>query len=159
MASVPAAESIGMVGSLSQVSTFMESQQRMQMQLESKFEARLEKQEAKLAETEAKLRESEAKVRDCEAKLDAQAKSCASDVQLERLQERLDALHQAKLLSDDEMFALEDLVADFIECRSSVTASSGEVGTSAESVRKLVGMCEAISKDSMLARQLRRKFL
>ena len=183
-ASVPAAESIGMVGSLSQVSTFMESQQRMQMQLESKFEARLEKQEAKLAETEARLRESEAdvrdceaklaaqrqeyeaklrdceaKLRDCEAKLDAQAKNCVPDVQLERLQERLDALYQAKLLSDDEMFALEDLVADFIECRSSVTASSGEIGTSAESVRKLVGMCEAISKDSMLARQLRRKFL
>ena len=104
MPSVPAPESIGMVGSLSQVSTFMESQQRMQMQLESKFEARLEKQEAKLAEYEAKLRdceaklaaqrqEYEAKLRDCEAKMDAQAKSCASDVQLERLQERLDALH------------------------------------------------------------------
>ena len=148
----------------------MESQQRMQMQLESKFEARLEKQEAKLAEYEAKLRdceaklaaqrqEYEAKLRDCEAKMDAQAKSCASDVQLERMQERFFALHQAQLLTDDEMFALEDLVADFIECRSSVTASSGEIGTSAESMRKLVGMCEAVSKDSMLARQLRRKSL
>ena len=57
------------------------------------------------------------------------------------------------------MFALEDLVADLIECRSSVTVSSGEIGTSAESVRKLLGMCEAVSKDAMLARQLRRKFL
>ena len=131
---------------------------------EAKLAAQRQEYEAKLRDSEAKLdaqrHESEAKLRDCEAKLDAQAaKNCASDVQLERLQEWLDALHQAKLLTDDEMFALEDLVADFIECRFSVTASLGEIGTSTESARKLVGMCEAVSKDSMLARQLRRKFL
>eukprot|EP01043_Picozoa_sp_COSAG02_P088532 COSAG02_NODE_25631_length_653_cov_0.754513_1_plen_168_part_01 len=167
-----------MVASLSQVSAFMESQQRMQMErdsqakaeraeLESKWEAQLERQrrelDAQRREMEAKLaaqrQEYEVKLRDCEAKLHAQAKHCASDVQLERLQERFDALHQAKLLTDDEMCALEDKVADFIECRSSVTVASREIDASAESMRKLVGMCEAVTKDSMLARQLRRKLL
>ena len=150
----------------------MESQQRMQIEresqakaeraeLESKFEAQLERQRREL---EAQRREMDAQRRDFEAKLAAQrqeyeAKHCVSDVQLERLQERFDALHQAKLLTDDETCALEDKVADFIECRSSVTVASTEIDASAESMRKLVGMCEALSKDSMLARQLRRKLL
>ena len=149
-----APESIGMVGSLAQVSTFMESQQRMQMQLESKFEARLA----------AQKQEYEAKLRDSEAKIDAhrqeyEAKNCASDAKLERLQDRFDTLYQAKLLSDDEMFALQDKVVDFIECRMSVTVASENVGALAETVKKLVGVCEGVSNDTMLARQLRRKFL
>ena len=134
-----------------EVSAFMTEQLRAQI-----AEQRRD-YDSKLREHEAKLREHEAKLRDCEAK--AQAKTCTTDAQLERLQDRFDALHQAKLLTDDEMFALEDRLTDFIECRSSVTVSPGEMGAAAESVRKLVGICEAVSKDGMLARQLRRKFL
>ena len=63
------------------------------------------------------------------------------------MQERSDALHQAKLLTDDEMFALEDKLADFVEFRSSVTVAPGETDVAADSVKKLVGMCEAVSKD------------
>ena len=119
------------------------------------YEAKLERQrevtEAQRQEYESKLRDCEAKLRDCESKL--------RDDQLERLQERFDALHQAKLLTDDEMFALEDKVADFIECRSSVAVAPQETDAVVDSVRKLVGMCEGVSKDGMFARQLRRKFL
>ena len=88
----------------------------------------------------------------------ASAMSCVSEAQLELLQTRLDALHQAKLLTDDEVFKLEDCVAEFIECRSSLTVAAAQMGAAAEQVKKLVGLSEGVAKDGMLARQLRRKF-
>jgi len=75
------------------------------------------------------------------------------------LQERLDTLHQAKLMTDAEMIALEDKIADFIECRSSGMVALRDVGAAAESMKKLVGMCEGVSRDGMLARQLRKRYL
>lgn len=123
--------------------------------------AQLEKMAAQL---EAQRQAHEAQLQEYEAKLVTQrqeheAKNCVSDAQLERLQERFGALHEAELLSDAELFALEDKVVDFIEWRSSVPMTSGGISTAVESVRKLVGICETVSKDAMLARQLRRKFL
>lgn len=71
----------------------------------------------------------------------------------------MDALHQAKLRTDDEMTASEDKIADFIDCRSSVTVAPSDTGAAAESTRKLVGICEGVSKNGMLARQLRKRYL
>ena len=88
----------------------------------------------------------------------ASAKECVSEGQLELLQTRLDALHQAKLLTDDEIAALEDCVADYIECRSSLNPAAAEIGATAETLKKMVGLSEGMGKDRMLARQLRRKF-
>ncbi len=166
---------------LMEVSAFMTEQLRAQMAeqrahdnaQQAKLEARRQEMEAKLErqreETEAQRQEYETKLRDCEAKLrnyeaklrdyEAKLRTCVSDALLERLQERFDALHQAKLLTDDEMFVLEDKLADFIECRSSVTVAPGEMNAAVDTVRKLVGLCEGVSKDGMFARQLRRKFL
>jgi hypothetical protein len=87
----------------------------------------------------------------------ATAMSCVSEAQLELLQTRLDALHQAKLLSDDEIGALEDCIADYIDCRSSLSPAAAEIGVAAEKVKKMVGLSEGMGKDGMLARQLRRK--
>jgi vacuolar-type H+-ATPase subunit I/STV1 len=87
----------------------------------------------------------------------ASAMSCVSEAQLELLQTRLDALHQAKLLSDDEIGALEDCIADYIDCRSSLSPAAAEIGVAAEKVKKMVGLSEGMGKDGMLARQLRRK--
>ena len=39
---------------------------------------------------------------------------------LAALQARLEALHAAKLLGDDELYALEDMVADFVEFEASL---------------------------------------
>ena len=83
--------------------------------------------------------------------------SCVSEAQMELLQTRLDALHQAKLLSDDEIGALEDCIADYIDCRSSLNPAAAEIGVAAEKVKKMVGLSEGMGKDGMLARQLRRK--
>jgi hypothetical protein len=88
-----------------------------------------------------------------------QVMSCVSEAQLEALQTRLDALHTATLLTDAELEMLEDKVADFIECRSSLTVALGEIGAAAAEMKKLVGLCEGVAKDKMLARQLRRKLL
>ena len=40
------------------------------------------------------------------------AQEAISDAQLAALQVRLEALHSAQLLSDEEMWAVEDLIAD-----------------------------------------------
>jgi exonuclease VII large subunit len=87
----------------------------------------------------------------------ASAMSCVSDAQLELLQTRLDALHQAKLLSDDEISGLEDCIADYIDCCSSLNPATVEIGVAAEKVKKMVGLSERVGKDGMFARQLRRK--
>ena len=67
-----------------------------------------------------------------------QYEACAWDAKLKGLQERFDALHQAKLLTNDEMIAFEDKIADFM---------------------MIVSMCDRVSKDEMLARQLRKRYL
>ena len=155
---------------------FRETQRQ---QSEAKLEQQRQEWEAKLEaqrqEWEAKL---EAKQMDFESKLDAQkeayetkleaqrqeterqdAKMCVSDAKLEGLQERFDALRQAKLLTDDEVLVLENKIADFIDRRSSAMVAPADIGVVAESVRKLVGMCEGVSRDGMLARQLRQRYL
>ena len=41
-----------------------------------------------------------------------------TDEQLAALEARLEALHAAQLISDDELFAVEDCVADFFEAKA-----------------------------------------
>ena len=137
-------------GSFSEMVSFMREERETMM---SAMEQQRQDAEAKL---EAHRHEAEAQKREADAR--ASAKTCVSEAQLEALQARLDALHQAKLLTDDEVFKLEDCVADFIECSSSLSASSAELVAAAEKVRKLAGLSERVVRDGMLARQLRRKF-
>ena len=131
---------------------------------EAKLEAQRQQSEAKL---EKQRQEWEAQRQAYETKLEVQrqeterqdAKMCVSDAKLEGLQERFDALRQAKLLTDDEVLVLENKIADFIDRRSSAMVAPADIGAVAESVRKLVGMCEGVSRDGMLARQLRQRYL
>ena len=111
---------------------------------------------AKLQEQEAQTQQQQAEA--LKARELASAMSCVSQGQLELLQTRLDALHEAKLLTDDEIGALEDCVADYIDCCSSLNPAAAEIGMAAEKVKKMVGLSEGMGKDRMLARQLRRKF-
>jgi hypothetical protein len=148
--------------SLTEVSTFMTEQ----LKAVARMEARMDKQasEAK-AEMEAqRLENDRLRAEAAETRVEtvvreiASAKSCVSEGQLEMLQTRLDALHEAKLLTDDEVGALEDCVADYIDCCSSLNPAAAEIGAAAEKVKKMVGLSEGMGKDRMLARQLRRKF-
>ena len=139
---------------------FRESQrQEWEAKLEAQrqqFEAKLEKQrqewEAHRQEWEAKRQELEAKLEAKQNLIDSESKLCVLDAKLEGLQERFDALHQAKLLTDDEVLVLENKIADFIDRRSSAMVAPADIW-------KLVGMCEGVSRDGMLARQLRQRYL
>ena len=126
---------------------------------EAKLEAQQKESEAKLeAQRQAYETKLEAQRQETERQ-DAKMKMCVSNAQLEGLQERFDALHQAKLLTDDEVLVLENKIADFIDRRSSAMVAPADIGVVAESVKKLVGMCEGVSRDGMLARQLRQRYL
>ena len=104
--------------------------------------------------------------------------SCA---QIAALQARLSACHAAKQLKDEELFELEDLVADFAELRASVPnetisesmvvqdamvaaggggGGGGGVFEPARKLRKLIGVSAAMpDNDASFSRQAKRKFL
>eukprot|EP01046_Picozoa_sp_COSAG06_P052451 COSAG06_NODE_8809_length_2066_cov_1.387900_1_plen_260_part_00 len=82
---------------------------------------------------------------------------------LAALQARLEALHAAKLLGDDELYALEDMVADFVEFEASllgvVTLDAMSGNQNASKLLKLVALSERLAADGAFARQARRKYL
>lgn len=83
-----------------------------------------------------------------------------SEMQLDALQSRLESLHTAQLLSDDELGSLEDVVADFVHLRASVEVVTMELvhtNSVAGKAHMLVSLSEGLPKDAMLARQARRK--
>jgi hypothetical protein len=88
-----------------------------------------------------------------------------SEEQLTTLQARLERLHVAKLLTDDELYSLEDFVADYVEL--TITMAKGGVITkemawaipAAGKAEKLVGLSAAMAGDGAFCRQIRRKFL
>ena len=89
-------------------------------------------------------------------------KEVISTEQVDAVTARLEALHTAQLLSDDELFALEDCVADFIEAQASydvVTMEAVNANRAIDRVHKLVALGEGMPRDAMFARQLRRKFV
>ena len=89
-------------------------------------------------------------------------KEAVSMEQVEALVARLQTLHSAQLLSDAEVFALEDTVADFAEARAALGVLTVDVVRSIDAlskVHKILAVCEAMPRDEMLARQLRRKFV
>ena len=114
--------------------------------------------------TEAKMRE---QMKEMEAKLAEQRRELApkeaiSAEQVERLTARLEALHAAQLLSDEELFALEDCMADFIEAKGTVevvTADTVNTVRAVGRVHKLISLSEGMPRDAMFARQLRRKLI
>ena len=87
-----------------------------------------------------------------------------TDDQVQALGARFEALHAAQLISDDELFVLEDCIADFLEAKATfgleaVTAEVASAHRAVGKVHKLVVLSEGVPRDPMLARQLRRKFV
>eukprot|EP01044_Picomonas_judraskeda_P029355 COSAG03_NODE_10129_length_670_cov_1.112084_1_plen_136_part_00 len=87
--------------------------------------------------------------------------------QLAAFQARIGALHSAQLLSDDELYALEDLIGDFCDLRESVApqvlslevarSTPGDSFAVVGKLRKLAAAAETFTADAALARQLRRR--
>ena len=71
------------------------------------------------------------------------------DRELVALQARLEALHSAKLLSDDERDAIEDIIAD---------GSDGvTIGDGSDAVSEILALSSKMVADRAFARQLRRR--
>ena len=114
------------------------SQQQLMLEREAKMESQMEAMRAELTAQEAVTAE-----------------------QLEALQTRIEAVHAAQLLSEEERFALEDQLADFVELKALQPVLTREmlhvpvVGV----VCKLVALSEGMANDAVFARQARRKFV
>ena len=70
-------------------------------------------------------------------------------------------MQASQLLSDDEFFLLEDLLADFVELQSLGTITKEMLGTfeAAAKLHKIVILSEKMVSDAVFARQIRRKFV
>ena len=90
--------------------------------------------------------------------------------ELSSLQARLEALHAAQLLADEELYASEELCADLLELQSSVPNGGalteeaifrgvGESYQAAAKLHKLARLSSGMASDAAFARQLKRKFL
>ena len=76
------------------------------------------------------------------------------DSQIAALQIRLSSLHDAQLLTDEEVCTVEDIIADCVQ----VMASGAFVGDNVVAeVVKIVALSERIQTDLSFARQLKRK--
>ena len=128
------------------------------LDLESKLEKQQETME-KLREeaTEAKLQEA-VKTTEYRVREEMTPKQIVSDDQLSTLQARLESLHAAQLLTDDELYALEDVCADYMAL-GTVTAELALAHRAATKLVQLVRVSEGIAVDAAFARQARRKFV
>ena len=119
------------------------------------------------AEHKAEMQEMRAEMEKMRADLaPAPPRDVVSPEQLAALQARLERLHSAQLLADEELFALEDLCADYLEMQ---TAAGGVLtqeavyryspAGAAARLAKLAGLSEGLASDAAFARQARRKFV
>ena len=116
------------------------------------------------AALEQQKQETETKMEALRAELTPTPASAITDGQLTALQARIDGLHQTKLLADEELFTLENLITDWAELQASM---EGQVimqmalytGNTIGTVHRMVKVSEVSTGDAAFARQLRRKFL
>ena len=182
-----------LLGGLAEMSAFLKEQQAMMHEqhmvtLERDAHLRSEAREEK-AELEAKIALQEAKIERMRDEMVPPAVSLISAKQLEALQSRLEVLHGAQLLADDEMFALEvrivaalrqrvcdvqvllgltvrsvaqDLCADIIELESAagmLTTGMAQASDTVAKACKVIALSESVGSDAAFARQLKRKFV
>ena len=138
------------------------------LELEAKLDEQRRETEQQRAEMEARAEQHRAEMR-AEMKQQRQEltpSEAISAEQLATLQARLESVHQAKLLSDEELFVLEDICADYAELKTISTSVmtkemvfASPALEAAATLYKLVGVSEQIVGDAAFARQARRKFV
>jgi hypothetical protein len=136
--------------------------EQQRQELEGKLERQREDSDGKLEqqrqESEAKVEQQRQMIESLQAQLAARpqpAMDVVDEEQLAALQSRLQAMHGSKLLTDDELFSIEDAIVDCVEAMPTAGASASEV----EKVAKMLLVSSKVASDSTLARQMRRKFL
>ena len=122
-------------------------------ELESKHKAEMQRQ---IAEMEDRHK---AEMDTLRAELTpAPAQELVSAEQLAALQARLEQLHAAQLLTDEELFALEDICVDYIAL-GLVTAEMAGGNAAASKLLQLVRVSEGVATDASFARQAKRRFV
>jgi hypothetical protein len=124
-------------------------------------ELRLEMERLRAEAAEAKLQALELRL----SVRELTPTAAISEQRLAALQARLEALHKADLLGDDQLYMLEDVVADFVEFESAmggaaVTLEAVHANENARNLLKLVklvGLSERIASDDAFSRQVKRK--
>ena len=147
--------------SLAELSGFLDIMREQADRAEAKTEAKLEKQRQ---EAEAEKSEMRAEIDKQRAEMQAAMapQEVISSSQIEALETRLEALHRAKLISDDDLNSLEDCIADYFEAKAAIGVVTAEVASAISAVgklRKMIVLSEGVSKDGTFARQARRKFV
>ena len=144
--------------------TFMREERET---MEIKMKEQRQELEAKLEEKE---RESKAEIARLREEMNLQQREAITADELFALQARLEALHAAQLLADEELHLVEDLCADFVELQAAVPnggvltqntiySAVGHSYAAAVKLHKLVRQSASMGSDGAFARQLKRKFL
>ena len=134
---------VGAGASLAEVAAFIRGERDESRKEREEWKARLDQQRE---ESEAQRRALEGEMA---SKMEQQA-AVQTERQLPALQSRLESLHAANLLTDEELYRLEDIIADSLE--------DEQAGGGGAQVTKLVVLSGRMAGDAALARQLRRKF-
>jgi hypothetical protein len=98
------------------VEVLLEREDRLRQEAKEERAAQEAKLDALRTELEAKAQAEREELRHEMAELRAEMKPVAaiSEQQIAALQARLEAAHAAQLLTDEELFTLEDLIADWV---------------------------------------------
>eukprot|EP01046_Picozoa_sp_COSAG06_P026232 COSAG06_NODE_2248_length_7242_cov_2.199356_4_plen_143_part_00 len=141
-----------------ELSALLEIMREQADHAEAKMDALRKAQDAKLERQRQEIEQLRAEI----AARPPLAIDMIDEQQLAVLQTRLQSMHGAQLLKDEELFAVEDVVSDFIEIRMQVGIVTQEIASAnpvAGAMKHLVGLSEALASDAAFGRQLRRKFL
>ena len=135
--------------SLIEVSAFMTAQLKEQRDHDAKVRNEIDAQRKEaVAKLDTQREKADAERRAIEAKVEALRDDAIRTQQVTALQVRLEFLHAAKLLADEELFALEDVIAD-----------ADEELDADDRVVRMVGLSARMVADAAFSRQLRRKFV
>lgn len=152
------------------MASFLAEHQQLQMERDAKAQADRAEFEASL---EVQRREMEVQRREIEElrlaaerqkqevekiKTDTMRRRLREE-QVSSLQSRLESLHSAKLLTEDEWYTMEDLIADSIEEWEDECAEVGVSRGASSKVASLVTLSARMASDRTFARQVRRKYV
>jgi|EP01046_Picozoa_sp_COSAG06_P012333 hypothetical protein len=147
--------------SSSMVAVLLEQQKLMlerEEQLREEAKADKSEQQAKSERLQQAMDTKIEKLRE-EIKSLAAPTEAISGQRLAALQARLGSLHTAKLLGDEELFSLEDMLADYLELKTSLTLETIHTNENASKLLKLITLSEGLVADAGFARQCRRKYV
>ena len=152
--------------SLLEIASIFKDQQAAMDAINAKMDQLRAEAKTERAELQAQM---DAKMEQQRAELTPRPpKPAITEAQLAALQARLEELHATKLLSDDEIEALEDMAADWVEVHASMSIADqvvtevmlyAAVGAVGVKLHKMIKISAATVGDAAFARQVRRKFL